>query len=354
MLIEGNFLWQILRSKLKRTPFKLNFAVTYCCNSRCQTCNIWKFYRDGKRDSRELTLDEIRRLFRNSPTTICWLCLVGGEPFLRNDLVEIVQAALEDLPSLSVISLDSNGLLMERTLEFLERIKHQKKTIFYLNFSLDGPEELHDQIRGIPGAFKKTWNTYLAARDLLRNNGNFRVGLEATVSTLNMEAIPDFIRELTSRKHHLMVTFAHSGYLYGSDGNNQFVPIGQENRIAEITRVMKKRLSFLQPHNLIFDVYLNKVAGYYREPSRRILPCEALKSSLAINPQGLVTPCFLWDQPLGTLDEVNYEVMRIWNGDKAEETRKKIESNECPNCWCPCEAFQSIISSRLPVKGWKP
>jgi MoaA/NifB/PqqE/SkfB family radical SAM enzyme len=236
MLKEGNFLRKILESRARRTPFKLNFAVTYRCNSRCRTCNIWKFYKDENRDSRELTLGEISQVFRHLPSTVCWLCLVGGEPFLRDDLLEIIRTAIDVIPSLTVISMDSNGLLEERTLALLEKIRNQKKAIFYLNFSLDGPEELHDLIRGIPGAFKKTWSTYLAARELLRNNGLFRVGLEATVSTLNLSAIPGFIEELASKKHHIYVTFAHSGYLYGSEGNDQFVPNGLDKQIELVVR----------------------------------------------------------------------------------------------------------------------
>lgn len=351
MFREGKFLWKILESRVKRTPFKLNFAVTYRCNSRCQTCNIWKFYKDENRDSRELSLDEISQVFRHLPSTVCWLCLVGGEPFLRDDLLEIIQTALDTIPSLVVVSMDSNGLLKERTLDLLEKIRNQKKAIFYLNFSLDGPEELHDRIRGIPGAFKKTWSTYLAARELLSNNKLFRVGLEATVSTLNLTAIPDFIEELSSQKHHIYVTFAHSGYLYGSEGNDQFVPIGFEKQIEQVVRTMKRKLSLRQPQNLIFDLYLQNLAGYYREPSRHILPCVALQSSLAINPQGLATPCFLWNYPLGSLHDVDYDIIKIWRSGKAQEARKKIAANECPNCWCPCEAFQSIISSRIPFSG---
>ena len=36
-------------------PMKLTFCITYWCNYKCQTCNIWKMQ---PRD--ELTLDEIR------------------------------------------------------------------------------------------------------------------------------------------------------------------------------------------------------------------------------------------------------------------------------------------------------
>ena len=51
----------VLRSNGPRLafPYKLTFVVTYRCNYRCETCNIWQ-----RTPSNELTLEEIQGFFR--------------------------------------------------------------------------------------------------------------------------------------------------------------------------------------------------------------------------------------------------------------------------------------------------
>ena len=74
--------------RLKK-PYKLNFAITMWCQSRCLTCNIWQI-----KPKDELTLDEIRE-FAKKNTSFRWVGLTGGEPFLRSDIVDIAKAFKE-------------------------------------------------------------------------------------------------------------------------------------------------------------------------------------------------------------------------------------------------------------------
>ena len=67
-------------------PYKLTFCVTYWCNYKCQTCNIWKM---KPRD--ELRTDEIRRFFERS-SGFSWVDITGGEVSLRKDFVDICEA----------------------------------------------------------------------------------------------------------------------------------------------------------------------------------------------------------------------------------------------------------------------
>src|SRR5204862_533518 len=83
-----------LRANLGRLdfPFKLTFCVTFWCNYRCTTCNIWKM---APRD--ELSLDEIRRFFARSGRFL-WIDLTGGEVTLRKDFIDICHAVIDGCP----------------------------------------------------------------------------------------------------------------------------------------------------------------------------------------------------------------------------------------------------------------
>ena len=89
-------------------PFKLTFCLTFWCNYRCQTCNIWKM---KPRD--ELTLDEIRRFFQKSGKFL-WVDLTGGEVTLRKDFIDICHAVIDGNPDLLLLHFPTNGYLTDK------------------------------------------------------------------------------------------------------------------------------------------------------------------------------------------------------------------------------------------------
>lgn len=113
------------------------------CNLNCKHCRV-----SEKNDNEKLSLKEAKSLLAE-----CWyngitmLNLSGGEPFLRDDIFEILDYAekFED------IVITTNGtLLNEEKCKKLSTYKNIK-----LSISLDGLEETHDKFRRKKGAFKK-------------------------------------------------------------------------------------------------------------------------------------------------------------------------------------------------------
>ena len=87
----------ILVAKALKKPYKINFAITSCRNSRCQTCNVWrKFKKNPEVVKNDLSLKKIEKIFKTFPKSIIWLSPSGGEPFLRDDLVLICKKAVEN------------------------------------------------------------------------------------------------------------------------------------------------------------------------------------------------------------------------------------------------------------------
>jgi MoaA/NifB/PqqE/SkfB family radical SAM enzyme len=77
-------------------PLKLNFCLTYWCQYRCKTCNIWQ-----RQPTDELTTAEVIAFVRENPT-ITWVDLTGGEIFLRPDIDEVLDAVVTGWPRLAV------------------------------------------------------------------------------------------------------------------------------------------------------------------------------------------------------------------------------------------------------------
>ncbi|MFW5886589.1 MAG: radical SAM protein, partial [Bacteroidota bacterium] len=150
----------IISSKLKKKPYKLNFLITMRCNSKCKHCRIWKL----DRTENELTTEEIRKIFKNLPENIFWVSLSGGEPFIREDLKDIIIAAKDEIQNLKILNIPTNGLCQKQIIDTIKVLKNIPKVRFLIVFSIEGPEKINDKIRGISGAYNKTLETYYKAR----------------------------------------------------------------------------------------------------------------------------------------------------------------------------------------------
>src|SRR5581483_6942192 len=126
-------------------PQWLIFFVTARCNARCSMCFYWEEIEQATQEH-ELTLDEIRRVARSLPK-ITYLSLSGGEPYLREDLVEIVQAIVDTADPVFV-SIPTNGAFPDRVARAVDVLSlRNPRTNFDVHLSLDGPPEVHDRIR---------------------------------------------------------------------------------------------------------------------------------------------------------------------------------------------------------------
>jgi MoaA/NifB/PqqE/SkfB family radical SAM enzyme len=145
----------------KLLPFSLVISLTYRCNSRCSTCRVWE------RSAKEFSFEEWREFFLNlAPhTRLYYLTFSGGEPFLRDDIAQIVTEAARILRP-ALITIPTNGLLSRRipseVREMLDNMPAGTK--LGINLSLDGVGEEHDRIRNVPGNWEKAMETYWALR----------------------------------------------------------------------------------------------------------------------------------------------------------------------------------------------
>lgn len=125
-----------------------SFALTHRCNLRCRHCYI----RLTENSEGEMTttewLETIRQL---KPFKLMGVVLTGGEPLLRTDLWELVEA----INSINVdVILCTNGTLIDPA--FVERVQNAK--LSKIQISLDGAlPEIHDGLRGV-GAFAAAWH----------------------------------------------------------------------------------------------------------------------------------------------------------------------------------------------------
>ena len=116
-------------------PINVTVSTTFRCNSRCLTCNVYE------RPVDELTLDEWDRAFQALGKAPVWFTFSGGEPFLRKDLPDIIEAAWRRCRP-KVVNIPTNGTYADRVVAGVARLAPVLRgTQLVINVSLDAVGE---------------------------------------------------------------------------------------------------------------------------------------------------------------------------------------------------------------------
>lgn len=330
---------KILLSNLKRLsePYKITFAVTYKCNSRCKTCGIWK-----KESKNELKLEEIEKIF-DKLNNLSWVDLTGGEIFLRDDIEKIMKTIIEKSENLYMLHFPTNGLLTEKIVNISSEIKKMDIPKFVVSISLDGPREIHDEIRGVEGNFDKAMETYKALDEL-----GIDVYFGMTLSDYNIGKYEETLEQLKKEipgfdEKELHTNIYHTSKHYYSNKKHG----DREELIKDLKKCERNRRGLtLNPIKILEYKYIKRAIDYVKE-GEMPLPCKSLSASCFIDPKGNVYPCSIYNRKIGSLRNYNYSLEEIWNSEKAEKIIEEIKNLECGGCWTPCEAYQTILGNLL-------
>ena len=187
--------WYVLGAGWAPAPRRLDYEITFACNARCRMCPLYGEHRDAvhqdasRSRSEELDTEEARHLLEDCRQLgIKHVTFTGGEPFLRNDLPELVRTATALGLETGAIS-NGSVLSPERASEIVASGLH------LLHISLDGPEDLHNHIRRVPGMFERIDRSIrlLRAAQEAHNRDNPRITVGCTLSALNQSRVDEIV-----------------------------------------------------------------------------------------------------------------------------------------------------------------
>jgi len=162
-------------------------------------CDIWKI-----KDSPELNPAEFLKL----PVSLRDINLSGGEPFLRKDILEIVQNINVAVPKARLV-ISSNGFATDLILKKMKEILEIMPQIG-VAISIDGIGEMHNEIRGIPGGFDRAIATVKGLKEM--GMTNLRLAFTVMEKNVNhFSKVYDLSRELGVEFTH---SFAQSSEFY--------------------------------------------------------------------------------------------------------------------------------------------
>jgi MoaA/NifB/PqqE/SkfB family radical SAM enzyme len=271
-------------------------------------CNTWRY--PTKQDE-EISLSVLEKL-----PQLDFCNVTGGEPFLRNDIEEII-SVIEKKTKRIVIS--TNGFFTERILALAR--KHQNIGV---RISIEGLPTANDELRGIKNGFDHGIRTLLE----LQRMGLKDIGFGITVSDRNARDMIELYQLAKAMGLEFATAVVHNSFYFHKYDNTISKRVEVETSFKElIAELLKSK----RPKNW-FRAYFNYGLVNYVKGNKRLLPCEAGTENFFLTPAGDVVPCNGSDEPwvLGNLNEQDWN--DIWNGPRAKEVRMKVKSCS-KNCW---------------------
>ena len=328
-------------------PVSLIFFVTSKCNLLCRHCFYWQEL-NQKKD--ELTLDEIEKITRSIPNLLT-VSLTGGEPYLRPDLPEIA-AAFERNCHVRNIQIPSNGMSVELTVKRAAELLAKVRTArVATGVSLDGPPEIHNEIRQNPHSYERAIQTFQGLQRLKSRHLNLSVGIALTVSSANQDCIVDFYREISERlaPDAITVTLVRGNPI---DPKLKTVDLAKYEEItAEIIRFRRRH----PPTGLWTDsLVIAKEEETYRlirqaaHATSRISPCYAGELIGILSETGQVYLCETLDRPMGNIRDFDCDFSALWSSDAAAAARRYQHEL---GCQCTYECAMSVNSLFNPRRA---
>lgn len=155
------------RKAVQEYPTTIQLPITYLCNFDCVMCGMKGLIKKPHFTPKELATILQDELFKNVKS----VGLNGGEPFLRDDLVECIETIVDKIPSLKEFYFISNGYFTDKILGKLSDIKKlcdKKEIKVNISISVDGIGDMQDFMRGRKGA----WDNALQTMQKIKEDKN--------------------------------------------------------------------------------------------------------------------------------------------------------------------------------------
>lgn len=353
-LIQGVF--------LRTHPSYLVLFVTVRCNCRCPTCFNWSNIWGDEGGKVELSVDEIRKVALNLKP-LPQLLLSGGEPFLRTDIVDIVEAFYR-LAGTRQITIPTNGTLSKRTEQSVEQILYTCPELFLsVNLSLDGIGSDQDRLRGYNGCFEKLCETYSRLVMLRKKFNKLSCNFITTIMKSNAEKIDgivEYVKERFEANYH---------WLWFIRGDlPEKAQHEKDCSISELESLFKAHCENRQivqgipfGNSVTTSAYrvIYKILFETRNQKRRCFRCLAGRKMIVLTHDGNLFPCEpLWLEPsslgdrktedyiMADIRDFDFNVKNALKSQKAVDVKREIGRGKC-YCQYPCAVLNGVMYSPL-------
>lgn len=291
-------------------PYRMDLALTYRCNNDCAHC-----YNARPRNYPELETSQWKEILdRLWQLGIPHVVFTGGEPTLRDDLIELVAHAEKNG---QITGLNTNGRRLKDT-RYVEALVEAGLDHVQITLESHDPD-IHDRMVRASGAWPQTVAGIRAALDsplyvmtnttMLKDNAPY---LGETLDFLASVGVP---------------TVGLNALIYSGHG----LTVGSGLKEAELTPLLELARQKTARQRLIWYTPTQYCNFDPMSLELGVKGCTAARYNMCIEPDGAVIPCQSYYQPLGYLLKDNWN--SIWNHELALNLRERSYVQEkCKDC----------------------
>jgi len=321
-----------LEPRLTELPI-LILNVHEQCNCRCLMCDIWQ--REG---GKELDLADFARHRESIEAMgVKHIVLTGGEPLMHRSFETLCRTLKECGVQITLLT---TGLLLAK------RAKIVADFVDEVIISLDGPQEVHDQVRRVKGAFRLIGDGISAVRQQapslpIRGRSTVQKAnhqlLRRTVEgakSLGLSSISFLAADVTSQAFNREL-------VWPGERQNQISLMPSEVRALEeeINQLISENAEDIRSKYIVESpAKLLRIARRFREQLGEMAPvaprCNAPWVSAVMEIDGSVRPCFFHPSIGSTKLQTLAQVI---NSDAALKFRGSLDIGEnavCQRCVC--------------------
>ena len=272
------------------------------------------------------------------------LDVTGGEPFLREDLPELMshvaRLARGNLRRLRSVAVTTNALLTETVVRCTAQMAAELGSAgvdLIVVCALDGVGDVHDTVRNVPGAWSRLEQTLEGLRSLRAGCDNLIVGLKTTIVPANVSQL-DVIAEYAEANGHFTIVspFIVTAGRY-SNADLADTLTFDEDDVAAMLRFYRTRGGGWDYHREAMIAYL--------ETGQTRRPCSCGLNYLFVRSTGRVHLCPLLGTDVGDLQDGS--IGDIWTSHASRRLRRGIgHFPECRRCTEP-----GLERYALPFEG---
>lgn len=233
---------------------------------------------------------------------------------------------------------------MQKQYPKIARYCAKHKIRLTLGVSLDGIGEMHDKVRGVPGAFEKVMENVKFMQEL-QKEVPFGMSIDPTIFSMNVQEMQK-LKALADRLN-LPITFQFAatadGY-YNNSALENVLSINEKGKHS-IVDFLKRQIA----QSSLFDAlayYYAEVIAQYEGATQRNLPCPFADRGMLLNPDGTVQYCHN-SQPIGNALETPSSDL-YYSPENLAYRSEEIRGKTCSSCQMSCLFFVSLRKELFP------
>jgi radical SAM protein with 4Fe4S-binding SPASM domain len=333
------------------SPLDVHLELTRRCNGSCQHCFANSI--PSESEASEMTFSELESIIRQlADLGGTYVRLTGGEPTIRDDFFDIVDVINEEGLD---IGLNTNGMFDEKTLDGV-----LSRDIKEIRVSLDGPEEINNQIR-TPGSYRRVLRTF---ENIAGYNRTADDPADVTMNVVLMRSNQDYIEEMIELAQSLGSRISF-GLLRLTGRARQEEMLAPEEVVAAAYRVHQARGRLGLPEGAVrmnYDIFCDvRSSDEYKPFPFDNSKCPMGTTGFTIDAYGRIVPCGFMVNMTSWIgeDARGRDLLDMWHNSKVLKAARRVNKGTCAGCQyhmlkcnggCPVMAyvFEGDIDGRDP------